>query len=175
MPFAFVPFLLLIVPIVEIAAFIVIGDKIGLWPTLGMIVVTAVIGTFLLRYQGFQIMSRIREETQQGKVPGRALGDGAMILVAGILLLTPGFVTDGIGFLLFVPFVRSTIWGFVASRISVVGPGGAPFGQGGFSHPTSEDPPPPPGDGEIIDLDADEFSSGEPNPDSPWNNKNGQR
>ncbi len=175
MPFAFVPFLLLIVPIVEIGAFIVIGDQIGLWPTLGMILVTAVIGTMLLRHQGFQIMNRIKQETDSGRMPGRALGDGAMILVAGILLLTPGFVTDAIGFLLFVPLIRSAIWGFIASRITVVGPGGTTFSADGMQTPYG-DPmdgkrPPPPGEGEIIDLDADEFTSGPANPDSPWNDK----
>jgi UPF0716 protein FxsA len=88
-----------------------------------------------------------------------------MILVAGILLLTPGFVTDAIGFLLFVPLVRSAIWRFVASRITIVVPGGGRmFGQ-------TQDTPQPshPGNGPIIDLDEDDFTSGEPNPDSPWN------
>ena len=165
MPFAFIPFLLLIVPIVEIATFILIGDKIGLWPTLGMIFVTALVGTFLLRIQGFQLLNRIKAETNSGKIPGRALGDGAMILVAGILLLTPGFVTDTIGFSLFIPFVRSAIWSFIASRITLVMPGGTTFKDNEYQSNADRMH----GDGPIIDLDEDEYRTGERDPDSPWN------
>ena len=169
MPFALVPFLLLVVPIVEIAAFIVVGGQIGVVPTLLMILVTAIIGTFLLRWQGFQILNQIRNETAQGRVPGRALGDGAMILVAGILLLTPGFVTDAIGFSLFIPGVRTLIWSFLASRVSVVT--NHTFQDGWTSradghHDNDEK------QGPTIDLDADEFSSGEKNPGSPWHKDN---
>ena len=89
MPFALIPFLLLVVPIVEIAAFIAIGGKIGIFATLLMIFVTAVIGSILLRIQGLSLINQIQSEVAAGRVPGRALGDGAMILVAGILLLTP--------------------------------------------------------------------------------------
>ncbi len=165
MPFAFIPFLLLIVPIVEIATFILIGDKIGLWPTLGMIFLTALVGTFLLRIQGFQLLNRIKQETNSGKIPGRALGDGAMILVAGILLLTPGFITDTIGFSLFIPFVRSAIWTFIASRITFMMPGGTTFQNNHFE--TTDDRMDD--NGPIIDLDEDEYSTGEVNSDSPWN------
>ena len=98
-----------------------------------------------------------------------------MILVAGILLLTPGFVTDGIGFLLFVPFVRNAIWSFLASRITLqtmgttmggfsnIHPEQDPFGNGSQTNSKHS------GDGPIIDLDASEYGSGTPNPDSPWN------
>jgi UPF0716 protein FxsA len=165
MPFALIPFLLLIVPVVEIATFILIGDKIGLWPTLGMIFVTALVGTFLLRIQGFQLLNRIKEETNSGKIPGRALGDGAMILVAGILLLTPGFVTDTIGFSLFIPFVRSAIWSFIASRITVVMPGGTTFSNNNYESPRDNMD----AEGPIIDLEEDEYRTGESDPDSPWN------
>ena len=107
MPFALVPFMLLVIPVVEIAAFIAIGGQIGIAATLLMIVVTAVIGTFLLRIQGLGLVREIQTKMEKGELPGRALGDGAMIVVAGILLLTPGFVTDGLGFLLFVPGILS--------------------------------------------------------------------
>jgi len=170
MPFALVPFLLLIVPVVEIAAFIAVGGQIGTFYTLMMILVTAIIGTMLLRWQGFQILNSIKAETAQGKIPGRTLGDGAMILVAGILLLTPGFVTDAIGFSLFVPFVRSIIWSFMASRVSVFVPGsqGEKGGFGQQSDPFNQNPYRDYHDDTVIDLDADEYSSSEKNPDSPW-------
>jgi len=176
MPFALIPFLLLVVPVVEIAAFILIGGQIGIGPTLLMILVTAIVGTFLLRQQGFQLLNKIREETAAGRIPGRTLGDGAMVLVAGILLLTPGFVTDTIGFLLFVPFVRSGIWKFLASRISVVVPGGGgTFGEGRTANdPFTGDPfrRKPFDDETVIDLEESEYSveneDTKPDPKSPW-------
>lgn len=166
MPFALVPFLLLIIPIVEIGTFIAIGGQIGIALTLLMILVTAIIGSILLRVQGLSLIQEIQSKVATGQVPGRALGDGAMILVAGILLLTPGFVTDTIGFLLFVPFIRTAIWGFLASRIQVAGAGVDPFSQQRSSEPTN----PAPDGGPIIDLDSDEFSSGPADSTSPWRN-----
>ena len=165
MPFAFVPFLLLVVPIVEIATFIAIGGQIGIALTLLMILVTAIIGTFLLRIQGLSLIQEIQTKVANGEVPGRALGDAAMILVAGILLLTPGFVTDGLGFLLFVPPVRAAIWSFLASRIKVAGPGIDQFANRGRenSSPQSQD------NGPTIDLDQQDYSSGPADPNSPWN------
>lgn len=163
MPFALVPFLLLVIPVIEIAAFIAIGQQIGIMATLLMILVTAIIGTILLRIQGLGLLARIRGQMEAGKIPGRELGEGAMLLVAGILLLTPGFVTDGIGFSLFLPPVRSAIWSFLAKRIKVVTPGMA----GGPQSPSGRPRHPDDGAGPVIDLDADEYSS-EPDPNSPW-------
>lgn len=166
MPFALVPFLLLIVPIIEIGAFIAVGGQIGIAWTLAMILATAIVGTILLRIQGFHLLNKIRNEINSGRVPGRALGYGAMILVAGILLLTPGFVTDTIGFLLFIPFVRSIIWSFVAQRISVVPSQQEPFARHS-EQPHYDDPQ----DGPIIDLDEKDYETGPPDPNSPWNQK----
>ena len=167
MRFSIIPFLLLVVPIVEIGAFIAIGGEIGIALTLLMILITAIVGSILLRMQGLSLINKIQTEAAAGRIPGKELGNGAMIVVAGILLLTPGFVTDTIGFLLFVPAVRTGIWNFVKNRINVVVP------TGSFkASPFDDQPQPPSGDGPIIDLDADEFSSGTPDPNSPWN-KNG--
>ena len=162
MPFSLIPFLLLIVPVVEIGVFIMIGGQIGLLPTLLMILVTAIIGTLLLRHQGFRILSTIRAETAQGRVPGRALGDGAMILVAGILLLTPGFVTDSLGFLLFVPGIRTAIWSFLATRIVAFTPGGAAFSRRDYPFGGHEAGRPASDDVTVIDLNEDEYSSDDP-------------
>ncbi len=163
MPFSLIPFLLLVIPIVEIVVFIVVGGQIGIFATLALIFLTAVIGTFLLRQQGFAVLTRIRSETEQGRIPGRDLGDGAMILVAGVLLLTPGFVTDAIGFALFVPQLRDLIWNFLRSRITVVqaGPRGNMRQNAGPG--TRRDAP-------IVDLDADEYAHS-PKPESPWRDK----
>ena len=131
MNLAYVPVALLVVPVVEIAAFIVIGGQIGVVATLGMVLLTAIIGTYLLRRQGMELMGQARAELDAGRVPAREVADGVMLLVAGILLLTPGFVTDAIGFSLFLPPVRAAIRAFVASRVRVVGPGGVTMGEMG--------------------------------------------
>jgi UPF0716 protein FxsA len=156
MPFALIPFILLVIPALEIAVFILVGREIGVMATLGCILLTAIIGSVLLRVQGLSIIARIQNEIDRGQVPGRELGDGLMIVIAAVLLLTPGFVTDTIGFLLFVPAIRSAIWRLVAARISVqVVGGGSPFG--GYRRR-------PGGDG-VIDLDEDEFhETGGPTP-----------
>ena len=149
MPFALVPFLLLVIPILEIAVFIVVGREIGVLATLACIFLTAVIGSALLRIQGFSVLSRIRTEVDQGRMPGREVGNGVMILAAGLLLLTPGFVTDTIGFLLFVPPIRTLLWNAIASRVVVtVVSGGADFTAGR---------PGGGGDGRVVDLDPEEF------------------
>lgn len=146
------------IPILEIAVFIMIGEQIGVFATLAMIFVTAVIGTALLRQQGFALLARIRAETDAGRIPGAELGHGAMILVAGVLLLTPGFVTDAIGFLLFVPAVRQAIWRFIATRMKVhVVNMSASSATGSAQHRQ---------DG-VVDLDEDEWSR-KGDPDTPW-------
>lgn len=114
MPFRIMPLLLLVVPIVEIAVFILVGQQIGLGWTLLAILVTAIIGTMLLRSQGFAVLLRIREDVNAGRVPAAAMAHGVLIVVAGILLLTPGFVTDALGFLLFVPAFREWVWRTIA-------------------------------------------------------------
>ncbi|MBO6638642.1 MAG: membrane protein FxsA [Roseitalea sp.] len=159
MPFSLIPFALLVIPLLEIAAFVVIGGQIGVFPTLALVVVTAIIGSILLRVQGFGLLNRIQTEMNAGRVPARELVHGVMLLVAGILLLTPGFVTDTAGFLLFVPPVRDAVWRFVRSRVRVVGPGGATFDDGASGRG--------PADGRTIDLDEEEFAR-EPDPNTPW-------
>jgi UPF0716 protein FxsA len=98
---------LVITPLVEIAVFIEVGGFIGLWPTLFVVIITAIAGTWLLRSQGWGVMNRARVTLGGGEFPAREVFDGACILVAGALLLTPGFVTDTAGLLLFVPAVRA--------------------------------------------------------------------
>lgn len=116
MPFRIMPLILLIVPIVEIAVFILVGQQIGVgWTILG-ILLTAIIGTMLLRSQGFGVLNQIRDDVNAGRVPAAAMAHGVLIVVAGVLLLTPGFVTDALGFLLFVPAFRSWIWRAVAPQ-----------------------------------------------------------
>ena len=95
--------ILIITPIVEIAVFIQVGGLIGLWPTLAAIVLTALIGTALLRQQGLATLARAQREMAAQRLPVRELFDGICLLLAGALLLTPGFVTDAIGGALLMP------------------------------------------------------------------------
>lgn len=97
------------VPIVEIAVFIEVGGRLGLWPTLATIILTAMAGTALLRQQGLATLQRVRESLEANRFPMAEVFDGLCLLVAGALLLTPGFVTDAAGLLLFVPAVRMAL------------------------------------------------------------------
>ncbi len=99
----------LLVPLVEIAVFIEVGGWIGLWPTLGLVILTAFVGTWQLRAQGLATMASARQQLNHGRLPAQELFDAACLLVAGALLLTPGFVTDAAGLALFVPVVRSLL------------------------------------------------------------------
>lgn len=94
------------IPIIEIGLFIEIGGWIGLWPTLGIVIVTAFAGTTLLRLQGLAVLQRAQESTARNELPVQEVFDGLCLLIAGILLLTPGFFTDAVGFMLFVPPFR---------------------------------------------------------------------
>lgn len=120
--------LFMVVPLVEIAFFVVIGNAIGLWPTLAGVLLTAIIGSVVLRYQGLALFRQIQETTARGLLPARALADGMMVGIAGVLLLTPGYFTDLMGILLLVPAVRTAIYAFLRSRIQVVTPGMAGYG-----------------------------------------------
>lgn len=101
--------LFILVPIVEIGVFIQVGDSIGLVPTIAIVIGTAVLGVNLLKQQGFRAWQEIQQTMVQGQVPAIEMAAGAQLLFAGGLLLTPGFVTDGIGFLLMVPAVRMSL------------------------------------------------------------------
>jgi len=106
------PLLLLLligVPIIEIALFIEIGGYIGLWPTLATILVTAVIGAALVRRQGLATLAKAQAEVDAGRPPVRELFDGVCILIAGALLLTPGFMTDAVGLALLIPGFRTVL------------------------------------------------------------------
>lgn len=105
------------VPLVEIGVFIEVGGAIGLWPTLGLIILTAVAGTWLLRRQGLAVLTRARQQMDRGVLPGREIFDGVCLLFAGALLLTPGFVTDGLGLLLFVQAFRDAVRNLLSKHL----------------------------------------------------------
>ncbi|MEA3501679.1 MAG: FxsA family protein [Actinomycetota bacterium] len=108
-----------VVPIMEIALLIAFSRAVGIWWTIGLVVVTAFVGSWLVTRQGRDTIRAVRLEFERGAFPAASLAHGAMILLAGAFLLTPGLLTDAVGFLLLVPAVRETIrrW-FVARSAS---------------------------------------------------------
>ena len=109
--------LFLIVPLIEIALFIQVGGVIGLGWTLFTVVLTAILGTALVRSQGLAVLNRLRGSMEELRDPTEPLAHGAMILFSGALLLTPGFFTDAVGFALLVPGLRRMIFEAVRKRV----------------------------------------------------------
>ena len=107
----------IVVPLTEVALFVQVGGLIGLWPTLGVILATAVAGAMLVRAQGVAVVARLREALEEFGDPVEPAAHGALILLAGALLLTPGFFTDAVGFALLAPPVRAAIFARLKERI----------------------------------------------------------
>jgi UPF0716 protein FxsA len=98
-----------LVPFIELAILIKLGEVIGLWPTLAIVLITGVAGAALAKGEGLAVASKIKGELQQGHIPGRQLINGLLVLIGGVLLLTPGLITDFAGFLLITPGPRDLI------------------------------------------------------------------
>lgn len=115
--------LFVVIPIAEIAMFIQVGSVFGLGPTLAGILITALIGAFLVRQQGFKALNDARSNLENNKFPVEQVVDGIFILAAGLLLLTPGFLTDTIGFLFLVPpfrhLVAKTVWRWLKTNANI--------------------------------------------------------
>lgn len=114
----FLLLLFIIVPIVEMWLLITVGQHIGALPTIGLVLLTAFIGVSLLRYQGAAALLTARAKMKSGELPARELADGVFLAVGGALLLTPGFVTDVVGFACLTPGIRTAIMGFFARHVS---------------------------------------------------------
>lgn len=161
-PLLFLLFLAL--PLLEITAFVLVGGRIGVLATIGIVILTAFAGAILMRVQGFGLLQRIRAETEAGRVPQREVVHGLMVLVAGFLLLVPGFVTDTIGLLLFIPAFRDLVWSLIGIRLVTnvefarARQASGPLRRGGGT----------------IDLDEDEFKRTDTG-DSPWKRDDTER
>jgi len=101
--------LFVIVPVTELYILIEVGKKIGSLTTIGIIILTGIIGAYLVKSQGFMILRKIQNDLNEGIMPGDSLIQGAIILAGGILLLTPGFVTDIVGFIFLIPVSRNMV------------------------------------------------------------------
>jgi len=105
------------VPIIELAILIKIGQLLGLGYTLGLVIFTGILGAYLARWQGFVTLRKIQEDVNNGKMPADRLLDGVLILCSGILLLTPGIITDLIGFIGLTPFSRNLVKRWLKRKI----------------------------------------------------------
>jgi len=99
----------IIVPVVELYILIEVGKRIGSLPIIGIIILTGILGAYLVKGQGFMILKKIQNDLNEGILPGDSLIQGVIILAGGILLLTPGFITDIIGFIFLIPFSRMVV------------------------------------------------------------------
>lgn len=115
--------LFVVIPVAEIATFIQVGSVFGLGPTLAGILVTALIGAFLVRQQGFKALNDARANLESNKLPVEQVVHGFFILAAGLLLLTPGFLTDSIGFLFLIPPLRiklaKVVWQWLKANANI--------------------------------------------------------
>lgn len=164
MPYALLLFI--IMPIIEIAVLLRVGDAIGWLSTLAVVILTAIIGTVMLRQQGLATLARAQQRLGAGEMPAEQLLEGVLLMIGGVLLLTPGFVTDTFGFLCLVPFTRQAMVRYMKSRsvVSLAGVAarGRPMGAGarpgidpGSSPGSASSPhsPPKAGSEDVIDGD----------------------
>lgn len=156
------------VPMIEIALFIKVGGLIGLGWTLAVVLLTAVLGTYLVKMQGRQALANIQRSFSELSDPSGPLADGAMILFSGALLLTPGFFTDALGFALLTPAFRRMAFLWLRKRVKVQNFSASTGFDGRHGRP-GPDRGRDAGDGEVIDGDFQELEPGKrPTHPSGW-------
>ncbi len=135
---------LVVVPLAEIYVLIQVGQVIGVWWTILLLIADSIFGSWLIKREGGRAWSALREALESGRMPARELADGALILVGGTLMLSPGFVTDAFGILLILPFTRPIarriLTGVVARRLTVAGVPGGFGGMDGMRPPSPGSP-----------------------------------
>jgi UPF0716 protein FxsA len=165
MRFSFLPVFVLLMPILEIAGFIVVGKALGLWLTLALILFTSFLGLIILRSGGMGMVRDLQNASRTGAEPAQTMISGGMRVIAGILLFLPGFITDSLGLLLLIPSVRTLIWKAIGPRIVVA----SSFRTQGF-----RGGPQNPGSAKVVDLDDEDFHRDGPNT-SPWSQNRDDR
>ena len=110
--------LFVLLPLVELVLLLQIGARIGAWPTVALVVTTGILGASLARSQGLRVVSAFQRRLAQGELPGKELMDGLAVLVGGAFLLTPGILTDLLGFSLLIPFTRDALRRRVEARLA---------------------------------------------------------
>ncbi|MFQ3176711.1 MAG: UPF0716 protein FxsA [Psychromonas sp.] len=107
------------VSLLEIYVLIKVGGFLGAWPTIALVVLTAFVGSALVRSQGLQVLRQFQQRIAQGESPGQELIEGFMLLVTGVLLVTPGFVTDFLGLLILQPSIRSMVAKYILANVKL--------------------------------------------------------
>lgn len=143
-----------LVPILELSLLVWLGQQIGFWPTVGLIAGTALLGSFLAHREGLSVLARFRARVASGAMPGSELTDGIIILIAGALLLTPGVLTDVVGFLGLFPPTRALIKRIVTKRFQRGLLGGTVHVA---TWPPAAPPAQDPARDEIIDVEYEEI------------------
>lgn len=136
-------FLFIIMPIAEMAVLIQVGGMIGVLNTVGLVLLTAVIGAWLLRQQGLATLLKANQRLNSGELPAKEVAEGLILAIGGALLLTPGFITDTVGFLCLIPGTRHWLAAQALKRMVVAGQSRGSsfyFRAGGGSNPFGQDP-----------------------------------
>jgi len=139
-------FIFIVMPIAEMAVLIQVGSMIGVFNTIGFVLLTAFAGAWLLRQQGLATLLKANQRLNSGELPAKEVAEGLILAVGGVLLLTPGFITDAIGFLCLVPFTRHWLAAQALKRMVVSGQSGFYFRAGSGPNPFGRDE-----DGDIIE------------------------
>ncbi|WP_416306959.1 FxsA family protein [Neptunicella sp. SCSIO 80796] len=108
-----------ILPIAEIALLVNVGEQIGGWNTVAIVIITAAIGSYLVRQQGLATLFQAQTKMQSGQMPGQEMAEGLLLVIAGVMLVTPGFITDTMGFLLCLPMTRPAIARAIVKRMQM--------------------------------------------------------
>tara|TARA_R110000787_G_scaffold151013_4_gene264927 strand:+ start:1625 stop:2134 length:510 start_codon:yes stop_codon:yes gene_type:complete len=131
--------LFIIIPIIEIFVLMQVGAVLGIWPTIALVIFTAWLGAKYVRQQGLATLNSVQSKMAQGQVPSDEIVTGVMLLVAGVLLVTPGFVTDFLGLSLLIPAVRQSIVGSVKAHMTTRSTSQQSFQFHSYSHEQSQD------------------------------------
>lgn len=167
----FLQLALIAMPIAEIIVLILVGKAIGVLPTVLLVIASSVLGAVLLKRQGLSALTRLRTDLRENRVPAAAIGHAIVVAIAGVLLLLPGFITDIVGLLLFIPAVRRTMWRQIAGSVTIRTAGtGTGSGSPLSSRPFGSRNPGRGRNAPTIDLEATERRpvDGPSSSPSPW-------
>ncbi|MFV2038983.1 MAG: FxsA family protein [Acidimicrobiales bacterium] len=163
--FVLLVILFVVIPIVELYVIVQVASGIGVLETIGLLIAVSLVGAWLVRREGLSVLRKVQQEMGQGNVPTKQLVDGALILLAGALLLTPGFVTDSFGVLLLLPPTRAVLRNLLISRFTVRIQTASSFPAAGFGGPVYDvGGTEPHGSPEIVNLQRDDDSENSPPP-----------
>jgi len=148
----------IVMPLIELYVIVKVGSWIGILPTIGLLVLDSLIGTWLIRREGSRAWRALRERIETGRLPQRELADGALVVLGGALILSPGFVTDVFGALLVLPFTRPVfrrlLMGYATGRATTYATGYASGRMRGGGDTPGSGPRRPPGAGDVVSGDV---------------------